>query len=242
MNKKVKIIIKHIKIFCIILFMIIMLLFNINNELSRYAWFINIKSNVKLITKSINALLPILIIIVFYLAYKILNKKLIFRVEKINLGGINIIFDDPEKLFKQQVKNFLNTKRTLFKIDKDEDNFYETLDSYYSVYNFLREEIKMYDTKISKDSEQYRLANEMLRELNLFLTKHQNNFRRWYQYVVDKQSRKMHDKDIGEIQKEYRHYNDMVNDFTRLNNIFSNVAEKFDIDINKWNIRGNLYN
>ncbi|NFF79287.1 hypothetical protein FCV38_20500 [Clostridium sporogenes] len=159
-------------------------------------------------------------------------------MEKINLGGVNIIFDDPEKLFKQQVKNFLNTKRTLFKID-NRDNFYETLDSYYSVYTFLREEIKIYDTKISKDSEQYKVANKMMKELNSFLTAHQNNFRRWYKYVMDEKVEEMHDKDIGDIQEEYRHYDKMVNDFANLNNVFCELSSEFDIDVNKWSINNN---
>ena len=238
MNRRNKVIIKHIKIFIIIIVSLIIITLNINNELSRYTWFINIKSNIRFITKCINTLFPILIILIFYITYKILNKKLVFRVEKINLGGVNIIFDDPEKLFKQQVKNFLNTKRTLFKID-NRDNFYETLDSYYSVYTFLREEIKIYDTKISKDSEQYKVANKMMKELNSFLTAHQNNFRRWFKYVMDEKVEEMHDKDIGDIQKEYRHYDKMVNDFANLNNVFCELSSEFDIDVNKWSINNN---
>ncbi len=122
----------------------------------------------------------------------------------------------------------------LYKLDVSRDNFYETINSYYSVYNFLREEIKVFDSKSSKECMSYNAANKMLRELNIFLTTHQNNFKRWYEYITDKNKDTNYNKDIDEIQKEYRNYRQLVDDFKELNMFFCSVAVVFEIDINKW--------
>lgn len=225
------------KIFCLIIIIALIIIsfsIDINKVFSRYFWYINFKNNLKLIIKFVTMFYPVLIILMIYFVYKILNKKWVFRVEKLSLGGFNIIFDNPEKLFKQHVRNFLNTKRTLFKIDEDKDNFYETLNSYYSIYNFIREEMKLFDPKIAEKSKSYKAANNMIQELNDFLTKHQNNFRRWYEYIIDKNVEQNFDKDIGIIQKEYRNYDKMIEDFKRLNTSFCNVSSEFEIDVAKW--------
>jgi hypothetical protein len=240
MYKKVKEFIKKNKrkIFRLagVIGLILIVSIDINEVFSRYFWFNNLKDNLKLMAKAVIMFYPVLIILVIYFVYKVLNKKWVFRVEKLSLGGFNIIFDNPEQLFKQHVRNFLNTKRTLFKIDEDKDNFYETLNSYYSIYNFIRDEMKLFDPKTSKKSESYKTANLMIQELNDFLTKHQNNFRRWYEYIMDKDISKNFDKDIGLIQKEYRNYDLIVKDFKDLNNFFCDISDKFEIDATKWNI------
>lgn len=201
---------------------------------------VNVKNNIKFISNIIDIAFPLLLILVVYIAYKLLNKKWIFRVERLDLGGIILAFDNPDILFKQQVKNFLNTKRTLFKIDEDRDNFKETLDSYYSIYNFLREEMKIFDPKASKGSDEYKTANQMIEKLNNFLTSHQNNFRRWYEYTMTNNIDVMYDKDINEIQKEYRHYDTLVENFKELNEDFCEFAKTFDIDINKWEMSAEI--
>lgn len=211
-------------------FLLTMCLINIDSKLSGYIPYKNFKSNIRLISKFINATFPVLIIVILYIIYKVYRKKWVFRVEKVSIGGINIIIDDPEKLFKQQIRNFLNTKRTLFKIDENRDNLYETLDSYFSVYNFLREEMKIFDESRVKDSEQYKIANTMIKKLNDFLTSYQNNFRRWYNHVIDE----CYNKDISEMQRDYRHYSEMISECKNLNKYFCKVSEKFDINIAKW--------
>lgn len=220
-----------------IAFVLMPLIFvDIKVELSKLQIYVNFKNNVKFIVRVINTFLPIVFLLVMFIVYRVLNQRLVFRVEKLNLGGLNIIFDNPDKIFIQQVKNFLNTKRTLFNLDSSKDNFYETIDSYYSVYNFLREEIKVFDSKSSKECRSYSAANKMLKELNIFLTTHQNNYKRWYEYIIDKNKDTNYNKDIDEIQKEYRNYTQIIDDFKKLNKEFSSVASVFDIDVNKWDI------
>lgn len=221
----------------IILFSVCILLtvIDINKVLSNYIYYINLKNNIKFIINVFNKSLPLLIIGIIFVFYKILSNRWIFRIEKLNLGGMSIIFSNPDDLFKQQVRNFLNTKRTLFKLDEDKDNFYETIDSYYQVYSFIRDEIKIYDNKSYQNkSSCYSEANKMIKKLNEFLTSNQNDYKRWYKYIIDNKIEDLYDKDVKEIQMKYRHYDKIVNDFKEVNQVFCSVAKKFDIDLDKW--------
>ena len=196
----------------------------------------NFKNNSLFIIKLIKITLPILIMWIVFVAYKLHCKKWVFKIEKLTLGGVNIILDNPDDLLKKQIKNFLNTKRTLFKIDDNKDNFYETIESYYSTYNFLKEEMKIFDYKSSKDSKVYEKCNEMIEKLNTFLSNNQNDFRRWYNYMIDNKIEEIYDKDISEIQKKYKKYPYIVEDFKIVNEYFCDIANFFDINIKKWDI------
>ena len=77
----------------------------------------------------------------------------------------------------------------------------------------------------------------MIKELNDFLTKHQSNYRRWYSYLEKHDEQNFYLKPIGELQKEYQNYDQLRNDFEKLNKFFTeNVAGEFDINIVKWGI------
>ncbi len=198
-------------------------------------------SNLTFISTILFSLIPLLLIIL--LLVLALLKKWAFRVEKLSIGGFNILFDNPNQLFKRQVSSYLDTKRTLFIIDFEHDNIKETLDSYFDVYKFLRDEIKILgDTKKkrknSKNSKLYNLANEMIKELNLFLTTHQSNYRRWYTYLEKHDERNFYLKPIGELQNDYHNYKQLKTDFKKLNKFFiEEVAKEFDVEIEKWDVK-----
>lgn len=215
---------------------ILLIIVDLDKQFSNSILYLNLKTNIKFIINVLNKSLPILVIGFIYISYKLLSSRWIFRIEKFNLGGMSVICSNPDDLFKQQIRNFLNTKRTLFKIDEDRDNFYETIDSYYQVYSFIRDEIKIYDNKSYKDTSTcYKTANQMLEKLNKFLTNNQNNYKRWYKYIIENNMEYIHDKDIKDIQMEYRHYEKIVADFKELNQFFCSVSNEFDIDSEKWN-------
>lgn len=221
-------------IFIAVIFFICMKV-DINKELSNYNFYINLKNNIKFAANVLNKSLPLLAIAIVFIAYKVLSSRWIFRIEKLNLGGMSIICSNPDDLFKQQVRNFLNTKRTLFKIDEDKDNFYETIGSYYEVYAFIRDEIKIYDNKSYQEkSSCYKSANKMIKKLNEFLTSNQNDYKRWYNYMIDNKMKDIYNKDIKEIQMGYRHYQKLITEFKEVNTLFKSVANDFDIDISKW--------
>ncbi|WP_163247802.1 hypothetical protein [Bacillus tropicus] len=201
--------------------------------------------NINFILSIAFTLLPFLIFVLIFVF--ISTRKWAFRVEKLSIGGFNIIFDNPDQLFKRQIRNFLDTKRTLFKVDFDHDNFDETLNSYYETYKLLRDEIKILgDAKKKRNTRRkriketerlYDLSNDMIKELNEFLTKHQSNYRRWYKYMEKNKEEQFYLEPIGKFQKEYQNYGQICHDFEVVNKFFiDKVASEFNVNIEKWGI------
>ncbi|MED6027891.1 hypothetical protein VZF51_25625, partial [Serratia marcescens] len=89
-----------------------------------------------------------------------LLKKYSVKVEKLSLGGVNILFNESATLYKKSVKNHLDSKRAIFKLRKNVDAFDEVISSYYQTYQFIRDEMKILNPK--KDREIYDFSNEML--------------------------------------------------------------------------------
>ncbi len=76
-----------------------LLLIDINVELSKLQLYINLKNNIKFIVSVISTALPVIFFLIMFIVYKVLNQRLVFKVDKLNLGGLNIIFDNPNKIF-----------------------------------------------------------------------------------------------------------------------------------------------
>lgn len=232
---------KYIKLVLGIIIVSIMLVFfstisiqNINCTYFKILW-----HNVKLISEALYIFIPLLLILLFF--FLLITNKWALRIEKMNIGGFSILFDNPMKIYKRQVRNYLDTKRTVFEIDLNNDNFNETLDSYYDVYKFFREEIKMLgdisEAHIKRNDRirLYNMANETLKVLNRFLTKHQSNYRRWYAYLEKHDEEKYYLTPIGELQKEYPNYKSLCSDYKGVNEYFmSTIAAEFNIDTEKW--------
>ncbi|EMR9845969.1 hypothetical protein AB0819_000935, partial [Escherichia coli] len=140
-------------------------------------------------------------------------------------------------------------KRTLFKFDPNYDSIEEVLNSYYECYKFIRDEMKLLDVKKKRDKKLYLLSNEILKTLNSFLTKHQNNYRRWHKYVSDHDKVTTKDRDpngefislpyhltpISIIQKHYYHFSQVLEGFKEVNDFFNDkVVKEFDINVDKW--------
>lgn len=212
---------------------------SISNTFLRTLW-----SNFNSISTIVYVLIPLILLLILVLLF--LTNKWALRVEKMSIGGFNIIFDNPAKLYKRQVKNYLDTKRTIFKIDCEYDNFYDTLDSFFEIYKFFRDEAKMLgnvknqSTKFSRNKESvnlYALTNRAIQTLNDFLTKNQSNYRRWYKYIEKTNEEAFYLTAIGELQKQYPYYAELCFGFEKVNAFFSGIiASEFDIDIIKWNI------
>lgn len=197
--------------------------------------------NLKFISAALYILIPL--VLLFVLLLLLFTNKWALRVEKLSIGGFSILFDNPNSLFKRQVRNFLDTKRTIFKIDLDRDNFKETLDSFYEVYKFFRDEIKVYGDiskkRLTNDEAliYYKLANDTIKVLNNFLTEHQSNYKRWYIFLEKTDENKYYLTPIGELQKEYGNYDKLCRDFEEVNKYFINkIASKFEIDLQKWGV------
>lgn len=171
-----------------------------------------------------------------------LLKKYSFKVEKLSLGGVNVLFNESGTLYRKSIKNHLDSKRAIFKLKKNVDAFDEVISSYYQTYQFIRDEMKLLNPK--KDNELYNISNDMLMVLNKFLTKNQNNYKRWYKYISDKDEvidvitntpLKVHLTPINKIQKQYYNYSKICNDFKVVNDFFtSRVQQTFNVNTNKW--------
>ncbi|MFH2477006.1 hypothetical protein, partial [Citrobacter freundii] len=130
----------------------------------------------------------------------------------------------------------------IFKLKKNVDAFDEVISSYYQTYQFIRDEMKLLNPK--KDNELYNISNDMLMVLNKFLTKNQNNYKRWYKYISDKDEvidvitntpLKVHLTPINKIQKQYYNYSKICNDFKVVNDFFtSRVQQTFNVNTTKW--------
>lgn len=199
-------------------------------------------SNIRSIWQILQVIIPLLLLLTLLLL--LLLNRWALRVEKLSIGGFNILFDDPAKLYKRQISKFLETKRTIFKIDFEYDNFYETLDSHYEIYIFIREEMKLlgnvshrnfHSSRNKLSKELYSVTNEAIHVLNRFLTKNQNDFRRWYRYLEKFDEKNFACSPIGEIQKNYPRYKEICEGFTEVNEFFnSKFASVFEVDIMKW--------
>lgn len=197
--------------------------------------------NIKFVSSALYTLIPLLFIFVFLSL--LFTNKWALRVEKLSIGGFSILFDNPSNLYKRQVRNLLNTKRTVFKINCNDDNFKETFDSYFDIYKFFRDEIKVFGNvkgrrfSSNETMELYKLTNETIKVLNDFLTEHQSNYRRWYTYLEKIDEERYYLTPIGELQKEYVNYDKLCDGFIEVNKFFRNkIAIKFEIDMNKWGI------
>lgn len=213
-------------------------------------WFTtNFMSNVGIIKAFLSVL--ILFLVAYLLLVGAAHKRYSFRIEKLSFGGINVLFDNSDVLYKKSIKNYLDTKRSLFKIQPNYDAFDEVLSSYFECYNFIRTEMKILNIKRARDKELYELSNDALKTLNIFLTQHQNNYRRWHKFISEKdcvltQERdsqgelvalKYHLTPIGTIQSHYYHFSKILNGFDEVNSFFQNsIAPRFEIDINKWRL------
>lgn len=108
--------------------------------------------------------------------------------------------------------------------------------------------MKILNLRKRADKNMYHDANEILKTLNSFLTKHQNDFRRWYKYVssndkvekinntqTNNEPLVFHLTTIEEIQKQYYRYEELKKDLQDINIYFnSNVKNKFNINTEKW--------
>lgn len=205
----------------------------------------------KVLSTIVFELLPLLIIVILLLG--LITNRWALKVERLSFGGINVLFDNPEKLYIRTVRAFLDTKRTLFKIDFERDNFDETLSSYYNVYDFFRREMNILHSnkkrglwgKSMQSNELYNLTNKIIQVLNGFLTSHQNDFRRWYGHVsesdqvirLDRTGDPIvfHMTPIHEIQRHYYKYDEICVGFKDVNTFFTNeVSRVFEINVDKW--------
>ncbi len=122
-------------------------------------------SNLKLIYSLISAHI-VLVVLGFVGLFLKINRAKIY-LNKISLLGLTIEVKETDKEVKNKVKQFLDSKRTLFFFDKEKDNIDDVLQSYYEIYKFLRECMSNFEKFDNTDDNQcYVKLKEMIICLN----------------------------------------------------------------------------
>lgn len=187
-------------------------------------------------------LLGIIIVVIAYIMIGFFGKRYTLRVDNFNIGGINVFFDKSNEVYIKTVGTFIGSKRTIFYFYKTRDSISQVLDAYYEVYKFIRSNIELLDSE--KDAEIYEVSVNILIMLNNFLTKHQNDYRRWFNKVLaddkivleDSTEIIVHSTTIEDVQKHYYRYEEVIEDIAKINEYMksSNIKEIFLIKFFDW--------
>lgn len=171
--------------------------------------------------------MAVLVIVVSFVAWA--KMKLSFTVTGCSVGGVEISLNNVEEETKRNIRNYLNTKRSLFVTEPEYDNFADVFTSYHAMYEYLREQLLLFDGHKKIASSTYKEIQNMLKELNFFLTKYQSDYHRWYE-------KKCEDDfvPLATLQKEYPKYPDLVIGFEKINKIMQNAAKTFEVDTFSW--------
>ena len=184
------------------------------------------------IEKLLQIMLMLLAIVAFlYVLIGFFGRRYTLRVDKFNIGGINILFDQSNEIFTKTVGTYIAAKRTLFNFDEVRDNIDQVLDAYYDSYNFIRNNLELLDSE--KDVELYQLSVDIIKHLNDFLTEHQNDYRRWYDKTIDDDIIEVdgtqiivHSTTIENVQKHYYRYDVLIPDIKDLNDFMKDIRIK----------------
>lgn len=202
---------------------------DIKNVVTKVSFLDTLSSNLSFLEGLIDKYKTILGTVLIIMLVIMVGVKYQISVSKLSICGIEVRLKNSDKYVINNVKNFLNTKRSLFFINPENDNYYEVLDSYYETYQLLREQLRYYDQGMT--SETYGEINKLIMVLNKFLTSYQTNYRHWYEALPKED---LAQKDIGMVQKEYRYNKEITNGFMEINEFMRKFANKHSIDYQKW--------
>lgn len=191
-------------------------------------------SNLNLIYSFITEHL-ILVVLGFVSLFLKINGAKVY-LNKINLLGLTIEVKETDREVKNKVKQFLDSKRTLFFFDKEKDNIDDVLQSYYEIYKFLRECMSNFEKFDNADDNQcYVKLKKMIACLNKFLTDYQSDYRHWYKANVASEYNGI---TIHEFQQKYFKYEEICNSFEELNVQMKRYGEFFNTG-NYWRTKEN---
>lgn len=185
--------------------------------------------NIKFINMIIEDYKWICIAVIAVFVWHYLRNKTHFRVPKIKIAGMEIELDNTEDVVKNNVKNYLATKRSLFAIDIEHDNFDDVMSSYHGTYCFIREQMSYFEDISQTDSFTYKKLMEIILTLNRFLTKNQSDYRRWYKFENEKSF-----IPLKQLQPQYYAYDKLIADFKAVNFEMCRYAKDLDLDISRW--------
>ena len=232
MNTKKNIGIVILKIIiCVIVFAVLFFV-NLDALEDKCVFLQTFKANIRWIENIVESYSQLFFAVIIFTVAIWAAFKISISVKNVSFAGFDISVKDSDKAVKNSVKNYLNTKRSLFVFKPEYDNICEVLDSYHCIYDFLRTQMLGYEGKRKKDSIIYAEIQKMLEELNEFLTVNQSDYRRWFAFYERKKSDSF--ITLWEMQKEYPRFDELMKDFTAINISMRNHAQFFNIDILDW--------
>lgn len=166
-----------------------------------------------------------------------IDKDIIPVKLKYKLGGTEIEY--------QIIRNYQNieiahkiyieliTRKAAIQIEEEKDVIVEVYNSWYSLFQITRNELKSFNGKLLKDNntsqELVRLLTDILNKgLRPHLTEYQARFRKWYAEQLEKSA----DKSPQNIQSEFEDINELLNSMKEVNKILIEYSEQLKKIIN----------
>jgi len=181
-------------------------------------------------------ILLILIILVYFLVIKKVYRYNLVKLD-IKLGNVGSAEFRPNKTDLQiahKIWTELITRKAAIPIDKENDIIEEIYDSWYALFQKVREFISEIPAELIRKNkstkEIVRIATQTLNEgLRPHLTMWQARFRTWSSSKKDK----MMDMTPQEFQKEYPQYKDLIDDLLKVNAQLMQYAQELKKIIDK---------
>jgi hypothetical protein len=182
----------------------------------------------------------ILVFVILFLVYFFwLKNKFRYDLVKvdINLGNVGKAEFRPNKIDLQiahKIWTELITRKAAIPIDKDHDVIEEIYNSWYAMFQKVREFISDIPADLIRNNkstkEIVRISTQTLNEgLRPHLTRWQARFRTWNESKKDK----MMDMTPQEFQQEYPEYKDLIEDLMRVNGQLIQYAQELKKIIDK---------
>jgi hypothetical protein len=171
-------------------------------------------------------------IIKYYRNNKSIDKDIIPIKIKYKIGGAEIEYQivrnyqNVEIAYKIYIE--LITRKAAIEIEKDKDVIIEVYNSWYSLFQITRDELKSLNGKLLKDNktskELIRLLTDILNKgLRPHLTEYQAKFRKWYSEELEDASNK--GKTPQQIQLTYSDFNKLMDSMSEVNKILIDYSE-----------------
>lgn len=186
-------------------------------------------NNILLLENTVkNHILLIILVIILFSCFFIKSKYKI-TLNNVSLMGANFELKNYDKKFKIDLKNYLCTKRTIFVFNSEYDNLYDVLNSYFEIYIFIREQIQSIEDR--NESTTFKKAKDSIVKLNVFLTRYQSNYRRFYELKTETSNMFI---TFQEIQKSYNQFSEIIKAIKQINDDFADLALYLGIDTSVW--------
>jgi hypothetical protein len=188
---------------------------------------------------SLWAFLPIFLMWVLFIVLRYFKKDGKTPIEPVETE-ITLNLGEQEIKYKL-VRNYINleiahriyieliTRKAAIPIDVEHDVLEEIYDSWYSLFQITREEIKKLSGNLLEKNEYseelIKIATDVLNQgLRPHLTEHQARFRRWFARELDNEKNNL--KSLQEIQKKYPDYENLIKSMKEVNLILINYASQ----------------